>query len=78
MQIIEYVVHILPWPVWLSGLSAGLQMEGSPVPVPVRAHAWVVVQVPSRGRTRGNHRLMFLSSFSSLPLSLKTNKQINP
>ena len=26
-----------------------------------RAHAWVMGQVPSRGRVRGNHRFMFLS-----------------
>ena len=37
---------------------------------PVRAHAWVVGQVHSRGRTRGNHTLMFLS----LLLCLKINK----
>ena len=38
---------------------------------PVRAHAWVAGQVPSRGHSRGNHTLMFLS----LPLfpSLKLN-----
>ena len=43
------------------------------VQFPVRAHAWVAAQVPSRGRTRGNHALMFLS-LSPLPLSLKINK----
>ena len=59
-----------PWLVWLSGLSAGQQTKGSLVRVPVRAHAWVVGQVPSRGRARGNHTLMFLSlSFSLPPLS---------
>ena len=55
----------LPWLVWLSGLSAGLQTKGSLVHFPVRAHAWLVGQVPSRGCTRGNHTLMFLST--SLP-----------
>ena len=37
---------------------------------PVRAHAWVAGQVPSRGHARGNHPLMFLClSFSlSSPL----------
>ena len=38
-----------PWLVWLSGLSSGLQTKGSPVRFPVRAHAWVVDEVPSRG-----------------------------
>ena len=36
------------------GLSTGLQTKGLPVRFPVRAHAWVVGQVPSRGRLRGN------------------------
>ena len=46
--------------------------QGSPVQFPVRAHAWVAGQVPSRGSTRGNHTLMFLSlSLSSLPLSIQ-------
>ena len=64
---------IKPWLVWLGGLSAGLRTKGSPVPFPVRAHAWVASQVPSRGQTRGNHTSMFLSlSLSpSLLLSLK-------
>ena len=31
------------------------------VQFPVRAHAWVVSQVPSRGHMRGNHTLMFPS-----------------
>ena len=38
-----------PWLVWLSGLSAGLQTKGLPVRFPVRAHAWVVGQVPGIG-----------------------------
>ena len=41
--------YIKPWLVWLSGLSAGLQTQGSPVGFPVRAHAWVAGQVPNRG-----------------------------
>ena len=32
-------LHILPWLVWLSGLSAGLRTKGSLVRFPVRAHA---------------------------------------
>ena len=60
---------ISPWLVWLSELSAGLQTKGSPIQFPVRAHAWVEGQVPSRGCLRGNHTVMFLSlSFSLLPL----------
>ena len=51
---------IWPWLVWLSKLSSGLQTKGSQVRFPVRAHAWVEGWVPSRGRMRGNHMLMFL------------------
>ena len=65
--------QILPWLVWLSGLSASLRTKGLPVQFPVRAHAWVAGQVPSRGHVRGNHTLMFLSSFS-LPSPLSKNK----
>ena len=59
----------MPWLVWLSRLSASLPTKGSPVQFPRRAHSWVVDQVPSRGRVIGNHTLMFLSLFFSLPLS---------
>ena len=51
---------------WLSGLSAGLQTRGSLVWFPVRAHSWVVGPVPSGGRARGNHTLMFPSFSPSL------------
>ena len=66
----------LPTPllVWLSGLSTSLQTKGSPVRFPVRAHAWVAIQVPSRGHERDNDTLMFLSLFSSPLLSPKINK----
>ena len=52
-------------------IENGLRTKGSPVRFPVRAHARVVDQVPSKGCVRGNHTLMFLSlSFSFLsPLS---------
>ena len=60
---------------YLSGLSASLRSKGSLVPFPVRAHAWVAGQVPSRGCMRGNHTLMFLSLSFSLPFSL--SKKIN-
>ena len=49
------------------GLNAGLQTKGSLVRFPIRAHAWVAGQTPSREHARGNHTLMFLSL--SLPLS---------
>ena len=61
-----------PWLVWLSGLSAGLRTKGSLVRFPVRAHAWVAGKVPSRGRVRSNHKLMFLSP--SFPSPLSKNK----
>ena len=48
---------------WLSGLSAGLRTKQWQVRFPVRAHAWVAGQVPSRGHARDNHTLMFLSLF---------------
>ena len=70
----KFKILVLPWLVWLSGLSARLQSKGSPVQFPVRAPAWVVGQVPRRECARDNHTLMmFLSlsfSFPS-PLSLK-------
>ena len=50
-------------------IEPGLQTKGSLVPYPVRAHAWAVGQVPSRGLMRGSHKWMFLSLSSSLPLS---------
>ena len=65
---------MLPWLVWLSGLSAGLRTKRSLLRFPVRAHAWVVSWVPSRGHLRDNHRLMFLSLSFSLPSFLSKNK----
>ena len=47
-------MYDLPWLVWLSGLSAGLQTKRSLVRFPVRAHAWVVGQVSSWWHARGN------------------------
>ena len=58
---IHHFLKILPWLGWLSGFSTGLGSNGSPVRFPFGAHAWVVGQVPSRGRVTGNHTLMFLS-----------------
>ena len=51
-------------------IECGLQTKGSPVPLPVRAHAWIVGQVPSVGHARGNHTLIFLSLFLLLFSSL--------
>ena len=68
----------LPWLVWLSVLSAELRPKGSLVRFPVRAHAWVAGQVPSRGRARGNHTLMFLSLSFSLPSPVSKTKQTKP
>ena len=63
-------VIIGPWPVWLSGLSTGRpvnqRITGS---IPVRAHAWVVGQVPNWRHVTGHHSLMFLSLSFSLPFS---------
>ena len=64
----------LPWLLWLSELSAHLQTKGSLVQFPIRARAWVVGQVPSRGRVRGNHTLTFLSLSFSLTSPLSKNK----
>ena len=63
-----------PWMVWLSGLSTGLTTKGSRGGFPVRAHAWVVGQVPSRGHIKGNRTLMFLSLSFSLHSPLSKNK----
>ena len=52
---------------WLSGLSAGLRTKGSLDQFPVKAHAWVAVQVPSRGRVeRQPHIDVSLPPFPSL------------
>ena len=43
-----------PWMVWLTRLTTNLQTERSPVQFPVRAHAWIVGQVPSWGHVGGS------------------------
>ena len=59
-----------PWLVWLSGMSISPQTERSLVRFLVRAHVWIVGQVPSWGHAGGN-QLMFLSHIIvSLPLFL--------
>ena len=56
---------------WTERWPANQSVAGSIL----RAHAWVVGQVPSRKGTKGNHTLTFLFlSFSFFPLSLKINK----
>ena len=67
-----------PWLVWLSGLSAGLRTKGSPVPLPLRAHAWVAGQVPGWGHVQEVttdislvHGCVSPFLSPSLPLSLK-------
>ena len=62
------------WLVWLSGLRASLWTKGSLVRFLVRAHAWVVCQVPRSGRMRGNHTLMLLTLSFSFPSPLAKNK----
>ena len=47
-----------------------LWTKGFWVRFPVRAHAWLAGQAPSRGRRRGNHTLLFLSFSFSLPFPL--------
>ena len=64
----------MPWLAWLCGLGASLRTKGFAVRFPVRAHARVAGQVPSRGCERGNHVSTFLSLSPSFPLSLKINK----
>ena len=70
-------INIGPWLVQLSGYSMGLRTNRLPVQFPLRAHAWVAGQVPSKGCSRGNHTLMFLSlflfPFHSLKIINKSN-----
>ena len=62
---------VKPWLVWLNGLSACLQTKRSLVRFPVRAHSWVVDQVPSWECAGGNWLMMFLSHINVfLPLPL--------
>ena len=67
--------NILPWLVWLSGLSANLQTERLRVRFLVRAHAWVAGQVPSGGmwEVANGHVSRTLISLS-LPSPLSKHK----
>ena len=60
----------MPWLMWPSTLSAGLQTKRSLVKFPVRAHAWVLGQVPRWGDVRGNQSMYLLHIDVSLPLFL--------
>ena len=66
------------WDTALAGVAqwieCRLQTKGLPVQFPVRAHAWVVGQVPSGGHMRGNHTCFSPSLSPFLSLSLKINK----
>ena len=57
-------------------VESRLWTKGSLVWLLVRAHAWVVGQVPGGGYVRGNHTLMFLSHSYSFPSLLSKNKWI--
>ena len=56
---------------WIEYWPVHKRVAGS---VPIRAQAWVAVQVPSRGHMRGNHTLMFLSLSFSFPSPLSKIK----
>ena len=66
---------MLPWLVWLHGLSAGLRTERLLVQFPVKAHAWVSGKVPSHRHVRGD-LLMFLSLSFSIPSPISKNKYV--
>ena len=74
MLIIFKWTKFLPWLMCLSGLNTSLRTKRLLVQFPVRAHAWVVGQVPGKGRVRGNHTLVFLSLSFLLPALLSKNK----
>ena len=71
---LENIMPSEPWLVWFSGLSASLWTKRSQVRFPVRAHAWVVGQVPGWQLTRDNHTLVFLFLSFSIPSPLSKNK----
>ena len=65
---LEEVTPNTPWLVWLSRVSDGLRMNQRVADlIPSQGTCWFAGQVPSRGCTRGNHTLMFLSLSFSLP-----------
>ena len=56
---------------WIDHRPANQRVAGS---IASQGHAWVAGPVPSRGYTRGNHTLMFLSLFFFFPSPLSKNK----
>ena len=52
---------------WIEHWPMNQRVSGS---IPSQAHAWVAGQVPSLRHVRGNHTLMSLSLFFSLPSAL--------
>ena len=63
-------------------IECRLQTKGSLVQFPVRAHAWVVGQVPSRGPCERQPHIdvslpLFLSTFSSLYVKYFFKKEVN-
>ena len=77
MEVSNKIGYVLPWVVWLNGLSTSLQTKMSQVRFLVRAHAWAAGQVPIWGCVRGS-QLMYLSHidvsltlFLSILISLK-------
>ena len=63
----EHLIRVSEfWPGWCGSVNwvPACKSMGHWVSSQSRAYAWVVDQVSGRGHTRGNHTLMFLSSFS--------------
>ena len=58
----------------IAALAGVARWTEQPVRVPVRTHAWIEGQVPSRGCVSGNHKLMFPSLLFSLPSLLSKRK----
>ena len=67
------ISKVKPWPVWLSGLGIIQQTKRLPGPFLVRAHAWVMGQVPGGDVQEATNR-SFSSSFPLSSPSVKINK----
>ena len=70
----RFKIIVLPWLVWLSGLSASLQTERLLVQFPVRAHAWVAGPW-LQGMQEATDRCLSPFLSPSFPFSLKINKE---
>ena len=66
----------VPCPGWCGSVDRGHACEpkGRPSRFPLRAHVWVVGQVPSRGRARHNGSMYLLHMDVPLPFSLPLSK----